>query len=68
MTPEQEAVATLADEIVARAEAGISPQRLIADGEMLPFIRAYVLLRDTLAMMARHSADQHARTTDYMDI
>jgi len=68
MTPEQEAVAVLADEIVARAEAGISPQRLIADSEMIPFIRAYVLLRGTLAMLAQHSADQHARTTDYMDI
>jgi hypothetical protein len=68
MTPAQlEALAT-ADRIVDRAAAGVSPQRLWSDGEAMPFVQAYVILRETLAMMAKDAAEQHQRTTDYMNV
>jgi hypothetical protein len=68
MTPAQKEALMTADKIVDRAKAGVSVQRLWADGEAMQFVQAYVILRETLAMMAEHAADQHQRTTDYMNV
>ena len=68
MTPAQTEALTTADKIVDRAKAGVSPQRLFADGEAMQFVHAYVILRETLAMMADDAAEQHRRTTDYMNV
>lgn len=39
----------VADRIVERAEAGVTPQRLFADGEVLAFVRAFVAMRHLAA-------------------
>lgn len=67
MTPEQIEILKTADKIVERAKKGVTKGRLFHDEEELIFVRAYVLILDTLAMMAEHAAADHQRTTDNMN-
>ena len=63
MTPEQIEVLKTADKIVERAERGVTKGRLIHDDEEVVFVRAYVLVLKTLAMMAENAAADHERIT-----
>lgn len=50
-----------ADEIVKRAERGVDPLRLFSVSEIMPFIRAYVLMRNAAQDAASFMADLKAR-------
>jgi hypothetical protein len=67
MTPEELDLIERACAPVDRLARGVSPQRLIHDGEAEPFIRAFVLVLSLLAAQAQHGADEHARITAGMD-
>ena len=50
-----------ADKIVERVKAGVPAGREMMADEVMPFIRAYVLMRETAAESAAFMAEQHAR-------
>ncbi|WP_439150815.1 hypothetical protein [Sulfitobacter sp.] len=57
-----------ADRIVERTKRGVPPGREMMADEVLPFIRAYVLMRDLAANSAAFMAELHARELDGMGV
>ena len=57
----------IADRIVYRAKEGVPDGRHINANEVMPFIRAYVLMRDTAARSATFMTELHKRELAGMD-
>jgi len=57
-----------ADRIVERVKSGVPAGREMMADETIPFIRAYVLMRDLAAKSAAFMVEQHAREIEGMSV
>lgn len=57
-----------ADRIVDRAKSGVTDGRHMHANEVMPFIRAYALMRDLAEKSAAFMAEQHQRETAGMSV
>ena len=58
----------IADRIVERAKAGVVDGRHIMANEVMPLIRAYVLMLDIASRSAEFMTEQHKRELRGLDI
>lgn len=57
-----------ADKIVDRVRNGVPAGREMMADEVMPFIRAYVVMQDTAARAAKFMADLHQRELQGMEL